>query len=633
MSGELICVRFLESKDDFSKGSIQEMIYDMAMNFILDGIAEEISQEEYNEICLKKHNKQAKIKIEARNEKEKQENKEPTIKSEVMQFLLMKDRNTATEIIVKELYKTFIFKTTKIDEKNEIWVYKNGIFEPQGRCEIQEQTRKILGEVYTTNLCNIIISKIEADTFIDQDEFFNQQNKYPYKIPVLNGVLNIKTKEISDFTSDIAYFNKIPINYKSEVKTTKFIGFLKEITKEENDIKIIQELFGFSLYKKYKYKKSFMLEGNGNNGKSQLLKILTEHFLGIENTKEISLAQIEQDKFIVGELHNKLVNVSADITTSVVENTGLFKNLTGADTISVARKFKNTISFVNYAKMIFATNELPISKDNSDGFWSRWILLEFPYKYLEQKEINVLSEEERNKVRLAKPNIVDEIVSKEEMTGVLNWALEGFERLEKNKGFSDNSSKDETKKKWLMKANSVLSFVNEYIEEDYDNYIIKNDFKQSYLRYCKEYNLTRMSDKVIKITLENELSAYSSTKYISEQQKYIWSGIKFKEKLSKLSKLSTHSNSIENLQKTPIGVNTMLKLPNLLNENNKIILNLDFLKEELKDVKEFTFDSLELDLKENKNYNFNENQLTKYLEKLGNEGIIAKFGKSEYKVL
>jgi len=47
---------------------------------------------------------------------------------------------------------------------------------------------------YTTHLAKNVINKIEADTYIDQDDFFEQQNKHPYIIPVKNGLLNLKQK-------------------------------------------------------------------------------------------------------------------------------------------------------------------------------------------------------------------------------------------------------------------------------------------------------------------------------------------------------------------------------------------------------------------------------------------------------
>lgn len=50
MGEGLVCVRFIEAHEDWSKGAIQEMTYDMAQNLILDEKAEEITKEEYNKI-------------------------------------------------------------------------------------------------------------------------------------------------------------------------------------------------------------------------------------------------------------------------------------------------------------------------------------------------------------------------------------------------------------------------------------------------------------------------------------------------------------------------------------------------------------------------------------------------------
>lgn len=535
---------------------------------------------------------------------------------EVLQFIALKKRSEATELIVKYLEIKYVFKTTRVDDKNEVWIYKEGIYLPEGKTYIQEETRNILGELYTTNIVNLIISKVEADTFIDQDVFFNKQNDTPEKVPILNGVLNIKTGELTHFDSEIPYFNKLPLKLDINKSCEKFISFLKDIVKNEDDILVIQELFGYSLYKKYTYKKSFMLEGAGDNGKSQLLKILTESFLGIENTKNLSLLQIEKDNFLMSELHNKLVNVSADITSEVMNDTGNFKNITGGDLISCNRKHKNTITFTNYAKMIFATNELPVSKDNSSGFWGRWVLLEFPHRFLPKKEYDKLSEEEKDKVKLAIPDIMNEIVTESEMSGILNWSLKGFKRLEDNKSFSYNNSRDETKKKWLMKANSVLAFIEDNVEEDYDGYIIKNDFKQQYLKYCKENNLTRKSDKVIKITLENEMSAFSERKMILDDQYYVWSGIRF----ARVAKFATQNGIKEKKEKIPYIQNTIAKVAKVARKEYLTFNN-------LQNLDEFSYESLK-----NK-YIFNDNQLDNYVKKLLEKGYFVESNKGIYKRL
>ena len=72
--------------------------------------------------------------------------------------------------------KEIIF-TTRDDIKSECWIYKEGIYIPQAKTYITEITRTILNNKFTPHLLNEVILKIEADTYIEQDEFFKVREK------------------------------------------------------------------------------------------------------------------------------------------------------------------------------------------------------------------------------------------------------------------------------------------------------------------------------------------------------------------------------------------------------------------------------------------------------------------------
>lgn len=462
----------------------------------------------------------------------------------VKNYLLKRERDSATEEIVKLIKRNEIIRTTRDDDNSEMWIYKGGIYIPQGKTYIQEYCRRILTIVYTTQLCNLVISKIEADTYTDQEEFFNAQNDYPELIPVKNGVLNIRTKEMKNFDSSIPFFTKLTMNYNSQAKCENIKRFIKEILPKDRDdlYETIKELFGYSLLKEYKYEKSFMFWGIGRNGKGKLLELF-KRFVGIDNCRSISLTELEKDNFCVSALMNKLLNISGDISNEAINDTGTFKQLTGRDTISANRKFKTRVNFTNYAKMIFAGNDLPHPKDTSDGFWMRWILIEFPYQFLPQKEINLLKD--KRNIKLQDPDIIDKISTELELEGLLVWALEGYNQLISKKDFSYKLGKNAVKSSWLRKSNSVMAFIEDCIDEDYDNHIVKKDFKQGYIQYCRKHNVKPLSDKVIKITIENETGAVSYQHYDDGNPSWVWDGIKYKQdKLSKQG-VSYYTREIE----------------------------------------------------------------------------------------
>lgn len=511
-------------------------------------MVEKLTKEEVAKI--QKKQKEKKEKLKKREELWKQDPEEymrqyeekdrkRALKEKISTLIASKQTDLATEEIVKYIKEKKIIKSIRQDEKKEVWIYKEGIYVENGISYIEEITRELLGVLYTTYRCNNVISKIEADTFVDQKEFFNQQNNYKYLVPVNNGILNIKTRELKEFSPEYYFFNKLNVEYNPKAKCKNFIKFLEEITEKENDRKGIQEMFGYSMMKEYKYEKAFMLHGEkGRNGKSKLLSVLRE-FLGVNNCAEQSLQKLEEDNFNLVELHNKLVNISADISKAAMNNTGNFKALTGRDTINAQRKFKTGLQFTNYAKMIFACNDLPYINKNENAVWLRWIYIPFPYQFLPDKEILLLSEEEKKNVKLQDPEIITKLTTEEEFSGILNWALEGLQRLEEKKDFSNSKSSTHLKDLWMRKSNSALAFCQDHIRENWDGFITQKEFRQKYIKYCKIHKISSLSNKAIKVILESEYGASEGQKRIIDDygeydRPKVWSGISFINK-SKLN--------------------------------------------------------------------------------------------------
>ena len=285
-----------------------------------------------------------------------------------------------------------------------------------------------------------------------------------------------------------------------------------------------------------------MFTGDGRNGKGRELEIL-KRFLGPENCVNIQLQDVEKDSFALSELHGKLANISGDISKEAISNSGNFKMITGMDVITANRKFKIRISFLNYAKQIYSANEIPQTYDLTDAFFSRWVLLEYPYKFVSQKELDKLSEEERaikingrSRYNLADKEIVSKISTDEELSGVLNWALDGLSRLLQQRDFSYSKSMAEVKDMWIRKSDSFQAFCMDEVEQQGNGIITKEELRQRYSDYCRIHNVTAVGDKAIKETLNRKYGATDSqrTVYIGgnlndKKLSYIWEGIKFKD--------------------------------------------------------------------------------------------------------
>ena len=444
------------------------------------------------------------------------------IKDSVITNLALKRGSEATEIITEYLKHNYKIYTTRDDEKSEMWIYSDGIYIPQGKTYIKELCRIILGKLISSELINKILLKIETATYIEQEKFFTNQNIE--LIALKNGILNIRTKELSPFDSKLIFFNKLPVTYDPTRTNKNIITFFNDILPDTKDITVLQEIFGYLLYRDYKYERAFMFLGSGRNGKGKTIELM-KRFLGIENCANISLQAIEKDNFAMGELFNKMVNLSADLSKTALEETGNFKSLTGHDLISAPRKFLTRVNFVNYAKMIFCANELPVTRDTSNAFFLRWILIDFPFTFVPKQEFDQLTGQDLINKKIQDTEIIDKISSPSELSGLLNWALIGLDRLFANNGFSNSFTSEQVKNKWLRKSSSINAFIMDCVHIQYDGKVSKKEFRTEYNLYCKFHKLLPISDIEIKETLSTSIGVSEDRITQGDERINCWGGI------------------------------------------------------------------------------------------------------------
>lgn len=462
--------------------------------------------------------------------------KSPTEKNDLSQkvkdFLLMKKRDHASECMVEEIKNRCYFYAIRSDVNQEIWIYDAGIYVNNGATYIKEFVRALLQEAYTTTLANLVIEKVSADSYVDADTFFNE--KVDDEIAVQNGILNIKTRELKGFDPKKIFFNKFPIEYNPKMKVNLIKKFLSDIIGDQRDLPVIQEMFGFMLLKDYKHERCFMIIGNGRNGKGKL-GVIIKKFIGAQNVANLQPSILEDpNNFSTSSLHGKLVNLSLDISRDAMKNTSMLKSLSGRDIITCPRKFKEPITFVNYAKIIYGANELPFTYDTKDAFWERWILLEFPYTFIPEDRYNL--EEDKTYFKIRDPDIAEKVTTPEELSGLLNWALDGLDRLENKGDFSYRLSPKEVMSMWIRKSDSFAAFFMDMLELEYDSKITKKELRRVYVEYTKKHKVKTMGDRHIKnvMSLEgvDEGRNKADNAFFNES---FWDGVKFKDQFSRMT--------------------------------------------------------------------------------------------------
>ena len=141
-------------------------------------------------------------------------------------YISQKNINDLTEFIVNWISSFNHIYCTQNDYNVEVWLYDQGCYYPNGKTKLSALIRKATREFYSSVLDNRVQSKIQADNFIAEDDFFNQQNVD--FIPVENGLLNIIDLTLHEYDPNKIFFNKIPILFDPNAKCPTVDLFLRQ---------------------------------------------------------------------------------------------------------------------------------------------------------------------------------------------------------------------------------------------------------------------------------------------------------------------------------------------------------------------------------------------------------------------
>jgi len=370
--------------------------------------------------------------------------------------------------------------------------YEGGIYKPNGAPYIKEAIEQAVdGKSITGRSVSEVIGHIQRRTYIDRDEFDTSIDE----IVVENGILNTKTFVFEPHNPCKKFLLKIPVKYDPDADCPKFKVFLSEILEDEIERDTIKELFGYCLIKNYSIQKWFMFLGGGANGKGTLLSTLRT-FLGIENISAVELQEFEKP-FSVAELYGRLANMVGDLSAKELYHSGRLKSLTGGDLLLAEKKFQNPFNFVNHAKLIYSANELPKTFDGTLAFWRRVMLINFNKTFVGGGD---------------KKDLWKEFTTEEEMSGILNLAIEGIQRLMENGRFSKESSVDEVEEYYIRNSDPVAAFFMDCVEITNDNndYMSLQTLHAAFVEYCKQYRFMDLSIRKFNASVRNNFKIRES---------------------------------------------------------------------------------------------------------------------------
>lgn len=444
---------------------------------------------------------------------EKQEKKdiefEEWLKSKVIrqEKVLIKDNDNDTPRIIPyacavELENLFKFYTDQTTDELYIYHEDKGIWKPDGETIINKIVETQLGYIASTRGISEVIGHIKRHNYIDPDKL----NVEKSLINLKNGILDLENNQILPHDPKFYFTNYVDVKYNSEPKTPqKIIDFLldRAEAKDEKFIDLLEAL-AFPLIPDYRIHAAVMLVGETHRGKTTFLELL-QRIYGKENASHLTMQQLskaaQEHTFILNSLVGKTINIADDLPERPISDVGYFKQLTGESPLLAEIKFVNgTRSFENRAKMYFSANKIPIAYENTDAFYSRWLIIEF------NKPIE-------NEI----PNFLNELTSEDELSNILPllvWIARN--KLMKSTKFTFSKTAEQNANIYAKHSNTAKLYCETRLKVNPEGSIQKATIFSDYLQWCEKHGYLQETEHSFWHTLKD---TFADQENVAERRK------------------------------------------------------------------------------------------------------------------
>lgn len=297
--------------------------------------------------------------------------------ADLMQFHLVNEKGKVTGV-----FDLAIFEFLKNREDLFIlggcpFIYRDGAYHADSNgAELKTMIRALIMPEFVKSTT---IKRV-YDLFTSAAELqvsFDQVNDYPaWWINFRNGFYDPVSRKMIPHDPKYHAVNQVPHDFKPDAVLSgdgmeKWLQFAIE---DPADREMILQFVGLCLTRDCRQQKFMILCGEGGTGKSTLIRLM-ETAVGADNVANIALSELSQ-RFASFGLMGKLLNSCADLEIGALEDTSVLKKALGEDTLRAEQKGHDAVSFKNYARMIFSTNELPLVKaERTNGFYRRLTIL------------------------------------------------------------------------------------------------------------------------------------------------------------------------------------------------------------------------------------------------------------------
>jgi putative DNA primase/helicase len=235
-----------------------------------------------------------------------------------------------------------------------------------------------------------------------------------------NGLLHLPTGELYDPTPDFFNLTASTVEFDPDAAPpTQWLAFLDQVFGDDTEaIGLLQEWFGYVLSPDMSQQKILLVVGPKRSGKGTVGRILTA-LLGKESVGAPTMSNLAETFGLETLTTRSLAIVSDARIGARTDKSAIVERLlsfSGEDSLSVPRKYKADWTGRLPTRFMILTNLLPSLSDDSGALANRFVILVLTKSFFGKED----------------PSLTGKLLT--ELSGIMNWAIEGYRRL-RNRGY------------------------------------------------------------------------------------------------------------------------------------------------------------------------------------------------------
>lgn len=292
-----------------------------------------------------------------------------------------------------------------------------------------------------------------------------------------NGVVDPRTRELMPHTPRIFNLFSLPFDFDPQAGAPGWEAFLEQVLPGDQQAKdFLAEWFGYVLSGRTDQQKMAALIGGRRSGKGTIARVLGA-MVGKENVAGLNL-NLLPGTFGLEPLVGAALAVAGDVrwhSRSIADAVPILLGVIGEDAMSVNRKNTTAWRGTLGTRFMLMSNETPTFSDRSGALGGRMIFVKFDQSFYGREDIS----------------LTDKLLG--ELPGILNWALDGLERLNGRGRFSAPDSGLAEAEAVRRLSDPIGAFLEDWCEVGPEHEISLDHLYLKYQNWCEGEGRTRDS--------------------------------------------------------------------------------------------------------------------------------------------